>query len=188
MKIEKICVYCGSSAGRSPEYLAQAAVLGEYLAKNGIELIYGGGAIGLMGKVADSALASGGRVTGVIPKSLESVGHKNLSRLIVVDSMHERKKQMFELADGFIALPGGFGTFEEIFEITTWGQLGFHAKPFGLMNIDGYYDKLIEFLDYSVAEQFIRQEHRNMLLADNDLTALLKAMENYQPANIGKWY
>ena len=188
MKIEKICVYCGSSAGRLPEYVNQAAALGEYLAINDIEVVYGGGAIGIMGQVADSVLAAGGKVTGVIPKSLESVGHKGLTSMIVVDSMHERKKQMFELADGFIALPGGYGTFEEIFEITTWGQLGFHAKPFGLLNIGGYYDKLLKFLDYSTEQQFIRPEHRDILLSSSDYVSLIDEMKKHKSVPVQKWY
>ena len=157
MELKAICVYCGSSPGASPLYIQAAQDLGREIAERGIRLVYGGASVGLMGAVAKAALAAGGKVTGIIPRALfeQEVAFKNLDDLIVVDSMHIRKAKMAELADGFIALPGGYGTFDEFFEVLTWAQLGLHAKPCGLLNINHYYDHLLAFLDHSVNEMFV---------------------------------
>lgn len=171
-----ICVFCGSNAGHDPRYRAEAERLGGLLAGRGIELVYGGGNVGLMGVIADACLAAGGTVIGVIPEALigkevagRVVDHRGLTRLEVVASMHIRKARMAELADGFIALPGGFGTFEEFCEILTWGQLGFHVKPMGLLNINGFYDPLLALFERAVAEGFLRDENRAMALAAGDI-------------------
>lgn len=185
----RLCVFCGSRPGGRPAYRDTAARLGRLLADSGIELVYGGGKVGLMGVVADACLAAGGRVTGVIPRTLveREVGHDGLTVLEVVDSMHTRKARMAELADGFIALPGGIGTFEELFEILTWSQLGFHAKPVGVLDVEGYYAPLIEMLACSVAEGFMREETRRLLLAATDAEALLRAMAGYRPPQQARW-
>lgn len=192
--MQRICVFCGSNAGHDPIYRAEAERLGRLLAGRGIELVYGGGNVGLMGTVADACLAAGGTVIGVIPEALmgkevagRPVDHRSLTRLEVVDSMHTRKARMAELADGFIALPGGFGTFEEFCEILTWGQLGFHVKPMGLLNVNGFYEPLLALFDKAVAEGFLRAENRAMALADTDAGRLLAAMTDYRPEPVGKW-
>lgn len=174
--MQRICVFCGSSMGRNGAYRDAAAALGRLLAREGIGLVYGGASVGLMGTVADAVLAAGGEVIGVIPRALESkeIAHAGLSALHVVETMHERKALMAELADGFIALPGGMGTFDEFFEVVTWAQLGIHAKPFGLLNVAGYYDRLAAFLDYTVAEGFVRGEHREMIAVEESPEALLE--------------
>ena len=176
--MKSICVFCGSNAGNQPIYRSEAEKLGRLLAARGIELVYGGGNIGLMGAVADACLEAGGTVVGVIPQALmgkevagRPVDHRTLTRLEVVDSMHTRKARMAELAEGFIALPGGFGTFEEFCEILTWGQLGFHAKPMGLLNVNGFYDPLLAMFDRAVADGFLRLQNRAMALADSDMPA-----------------
>ena len=185
--MRSICVFCGSRPGAKPAYRAAAEALGQLLAERGIELIYGGGNIGLMGIVADACLAAGGKVVGVIPRALLEweVGHEGLTRLEVVDSMHTRKARMAELADGFIALPGGLGTFEELFEILTWAQLGFHNKPIGLLNVDGYYLPLVQMMERGVAEGFMKAENRGLLLAEDNLFALMRAMSVYHPPPVG---
>lgn len=162
MTLRSVCVFCGASPGASPVYQEAAVALGRHLAERGLTLVYGGGAVGLMGTVADAALAAGGEVIGIIPQSLQEaeIGHKGLTRLEVVDGMHARKARMAELADAFIALPGGLGTLEELFEVWTWGQLGYHAKPLGLLEVNGFYDPLLTFLDHLVDERFVRAEHR----------------------------
>lgn len=192
--MKRICVFCGSNAGHSPLYRAAAEELGRLLAARGIELVYGGGNIGLMGAVADACLDAGGTVVGVIPESLmgkevagRNVDHRALTRMEVVDSMHTRKARMAELADGFIALPGGFGTFEEFCEILTWGQLGFHTKPMGLLNVNGFYDPLLALFDKAVAEGFLRPQNRAMALAETDIGRLLDAMAAYQAEPVSKW-
>ena len=187
--MKKICVYCGSSLGRSEVYKNTAIVLGEELARRNITLVYGGACVGIMGILADAVLESGGEVIGVIPKALldKEVGHHGLTELQVVASMHERKKLMETLSDGFIALPGGMGTLEELFEVLTWGQLGFHNKPIALMNVDGYYDHLINHMEHSVNELYVRPEHTKMLMVDDDPAALLKQMAEYQPPVVSKW-
>ncbi len=188
MKLTKICVYCGSSAGKDPVYLQAARALGEEIAKRRLTLVYGGGRVGLMGEVARAVLNKGGRVIGVIPKSLQEqeLAFSELAELRVVDSMHERKAMMAELSDGFIALPGGYGTIEEIFEVLTWSQLGFHTKPCGILNINHYYDRLLEFLDQSVAAQFIYQPHRDLILQAVDPAVLLDIFTAYQPVRMNK--
>lgn len=192
--MKRICVFCGSSSGTRPVYRSAAQALGRSLAEQGLELVYGGGNVGLMGTVADACLAAGGQVIGVIPQALmgkEVAGrhleHRQITRLEVVDSMHTRKARMAELADGFIALPGGFGTFEEFCEIITWGQLGFHTKPCGLLNVEGYYDALLGLFDHAVAEGFLRQENRQLVLTAQEPDALLAAMGRYQAEPVTKW-
>ena len=192
--MKRICVFCGSNAGHDPRYRADAERLGRLLAVRGIELVYGGGNVGLMGIIADACLGAGGTVTGVIPEALigkevagRVVDHRGLTRLEVVDSMHTRKARMAELADGFIALPGGFGTFEEFCEILTWGQLGFHVKPMGLLNVNGFYDPLLTLFERAVADGFLRQENRAMALAAEDIETLLAAMAAFRPEPVSKW-
>jgi hypothetical protein len=192
--MQKLCVFCGANAGHSPIYRAEAEKLGRLLAGRGIALVYGGGNVGLMGAVADACLAAGGTVIGVIPEALmgkevagRNVDHRSLTRLEVVDSMHTRKARMAELADGFIALPGGFGTFEEFCEILTWGQLGFHAKPMGLLNVNGFYDPLLAMFERAVTDGFLRPQNRAMALADSDIERLLAAMADYRAEPVSKW-
>ena len=187
--MKRLCVFCGSRPGVRPAYRAAAEALGALFAEKGIELVYGGGNVGLMGIVADACLAAGGRVVGVIPRALLEweVGHEGLTRLEVVDSMHTRKARMAELADGFIALPGGFGTFEEFCEVLTWGQLGFHQKPMGLLNVNGFYDPLLAMFDRAVAEGFLRPQNRAMALADTEIASLLRQMAAYRPEPVSKW-
>lgn len=186
--MKRICVFCGSRPGVRPAYRAAAEAVGGLLAERGIELVYGGGNVGLMGIVADACLAAGGRVVGVIPRALLEweVGHEGLTRLEVVDSMHTRKARMAELADGFIALPGGLGTFEELFEILTWAQLGFHSKPVGLLNVDAYYQPLVQMMERGVAEGFMKAENRGLLLVEDNAQALLRTMGAYHPPAVGK--
>ena len=186
--MKRICVDCGSSPGIDPAYSEAARRLGRALAERKYELVYGGAHVGLMGDVADAALKAGGIVIGVIPKSFANkVSHQGLTELHVVDSMHERKAMMFDLSDGFIALPGGFGTLEEIAEVLTWAQLGLHKKPCGLLNVCGYFDLLLAFLDQAVCQGFIRREHRDMLLVSNDAGELLDGFTSYQAPNVEKW-
>ena len=192
--MKSICVFCGSNAGNQPIYRSEAEKLGRLLAARGIELVYGGGNVGLMGAVADACLEAGGTVVGVIPQALmgkevagRPVDHRTLTRLEVVDSMHTRKARMAELAEGFIALPGGFGTFEEFCEILTWGQLGFHAKPMGLLNVNGFYDPLLAMFERAVADGFLRPQNRAMALADRDIEGLLAAMAAYRAEPVSKW-
>jgi hypothetical protein len=186
--MKRICVYCGSSSGTGSEYLECATKLGKLLAEKGIELVYGGAEVGLMGAVASAAMNNGGKVIGIIPEAFaDKVGKNNLTEFHVVPTMHERKKIMFDLSDGFIALPGGFGTLEEVFEILTWAQLGFHAKPCGVVNVCGYYDKLLEFLDHSVSKSFIKKKHRKTLLVSDDLNDLIDQLERYDAPIVGKW-
>jgi uncharacterized protein (TIGR00730 family) len=192
--MKSLCVFCGSNAGQNPIYRAEAEKLGRLLAARQIELVYGAGNIGLMGAVADACLDAGGCVTGIIPEALvgkevagRPVDHRTLTRLEVVDSMHTRKARMAELSDGFIALPGGFGTFEEFCEILTWGQLGFHVKPMGLLNINGFYDPLLALFDHAVSEGFLRAPNRAMALVSSDIDDLLEQMANYRPEPVSKW-
>ena len=181
--MNNVCVYCGSSSGRLAVYTDSAQQLAQALLQRDIGLVYGGASIGLMGEVADAVLAGGGRVTGVIPRALakKEVAHSGLTELIVVDSMHERKARMAEAADGFIALPGGLGTLEELFEMLTWAQLGIHTKPCAMLDGNGYYNQLIAFLDHAVAEGFFKPVHRDMLLVDEDAGNLLDKMQVYSP-------
>jgi len=189
MKIKNICVYCGSSPGKNPAYSQAAVKLALALCEQNIGLVYGGGAIGVMGTVADAVLAAGGKAVGVIPKALaiKEVAHDSLSELHVVASMHERKAMMADLADGFVALPGGWGTLEEIFEILTWAQLGFHDKPCGLLNIEGYYDGLIGFLENSFDQQFVNELYRPMLMTAQEPMALLDQFATYRAPKVRKW-
>lgn len=185
----RICIFSGSSAGRLPLYSEAATRLGHALAKSGIGLVYGGASVGLMGAVADAALASGGEVIGVLPDFLaqKEIAHTGLSDLRIVNSMHERKALMAELSDGFVALPGGIGTLEELFEVWTWAQLGQHEKPCALLNINGFYDGLASFLEHIVDEAFLKPEHREMLIVEQDIDDLLKAMLSYTPPKVTKW-
>ncbi len=187
--VNKLCVYCGSNSGRRPEYIAGAKQLAYALVEKNIDLIYGGASVGVMGVLANSVLEEGGNVIGIIPQDLvnKEVAHDSLTELHVVGSMHERKALMAELADGFIALPGGLGTIEELFEILTWAQLGLHEKPCGLLNVFGYYDKLSAFLDYAVSEEFINDVHRSMLLVEEHPKALLERIEAYEAPHVAKW-
>jgi uncharacterized protein (TIGR00730 family) len=185
----RLCVFCGSSAGRHPDYRRAARDLGHTLAAQGVQLVYGGGNIGLMGAVADAVIAGGGHVIGVIPGALlaKEVGHRGLPDLRVVKTMHERKALMAELSDGFLALPGGYGTFEELFEIITWAQLGIHAKPVGLLNIAGFFDPLLALVDHAIGERFIRAEQRALFHAHAEIDPLLDAMRRHRPPEAHKW-
>ncbi len=187
--MKRICVYCGSSLGKNPWYRAAAEQLGAELVKRNLGLVYGGASIGLMGVVADAVLAGGGEVIGVIPQVLvaKEVSHSNLTELKVVNSMHERKALMAELADGFIALPGGLGTLEELFEILTWAQLGLHQKPCVLLNVNGYYDALIGFLDHALAEQFVNAKHRGLLLVADNPSAVVDRLVAYRAVAVERW-
>ncbi|MGH8224257.1 MAG: TIGR00730 family Rossman fold protein [Woeseiaceae bacterium] len=180
--MKRICVYCGSNAGRRSGYAAAARELATLLAQNRIGLVYGGAAKGLMGVLADAVLEAGGEAIGVIPRQLmeKEIGHAGLTELHVVDSMHERKTKMALLSNGFVALPGGYGTLEEIIEVLTWGQLKFHAKPCGLLNVDGFFDPLLSYLDRARTEGFLTRQHREMLLLADTPAALLRQFERYQ--------
>jgi len=187
--IKSICIYCGSSPGRLDAYAAAAIAVAEALVSRNIRLVYGGASIGIMGLVADQVLKLGGQVVGVIPKGLahKEVAHQQLTELHITQSMHERKMRMAELADGFIALPGGIGTLEELFEIWTWAQLGIHNKPCGLLNVEGYYDSLIGFLDHVLAEQFVKKHHHELLMVDSNPDRLLERYLNFQPPVVKHW-
>jgi uncharacterized protein (TIGR00730 family) len=184
MSIGRICVFCGSSVGARPRYAAAARELGRTLAGRGLGVVFGGGKVGLMGVLADAALAAGGEAIGVIPEALvaREIAHNGLTELRVVRSMHERKTLMADLADAFIALPGGYGTFEEFFEAVTWTQLGIHRKPCGLLNVDGYYDALLALLDRAVSDGFIRGVNRSLVLDAPDVLMLLEKLEAFRPA------
>ena len=187
--MKNICVYCGSNPGRLPEYRDAARLLGYEMASRGLGLVYGGASIGVMGAVADAVLERGGQAVGVIPYSLatKEVSHDGLDELIVVDSMHERKAKMAELSDGFIALPGGWGTIEEIFEMLTWAQLGFHEKPCGLLNVAAYYDPLFAFLENAIEQQFVKEEYRPMIIMDEAPAVLLDRFDHYRAPKVRKW-
>lgn len=187
-KIKSICVYCGSSSGRQTMYLETARQLADALVAREIQLIYGGASVGIMGAVADQVLTQGGRVIGVIPEALahQELMHSGLNELHITHSMHERKLKMAELADGFIALPGGIGTLEELFEIWTWSQLGFHQKPIALLNIAGYYDGLLNFIDHIENEQFLKPQHRKLLNVNSDVDALLDCMSDQYQRVVGQ--
>ena len=187
--MKRVCVFCGSNTGNRESYSAAACRMGEVIAHSTLELVYGAGQVGLMGALADTVLKHGGQVIGVIPEALvaRELAHRGVSDLRIVRSMHERKALMAELADGFIALPGGFGTFEEFCEILTWAQLGLHAKPCGILNVDGYYDALLDLFDRGVAEGFIPAQHRNWVLLDTDPQRLLDRMTQFVPPRVEKW-
>ena len=187
--MRRICVYCGSSNGRDPVYASAARALATALLENGISLVYGGADKGTMGIIADAMLQGGGEVHGVIPKLLcdKEIAHQGLTELHIVESMHERKSLMADLSDGFLAMPGGFGTLEEIVEIVTWGQLKIHSKPCGLLNTAGFFDPLLAYLDNAVEEEFLRPENRAMLLHDDDAGKLLQKFADYEPPGVEKW-
>jgi uncharacterized protein (TIGR00730 family) len=187
--MKRICVFCGSSPGARPEYRTAAINLGEALVARGLGLVYGGANIGLMGVLAHSVMSAGGEVIGVIPQSMvkRELAFTGVSDLRVTGSMHERKAVMADLSDGFIAMPGGLGTLEELFEILTWTQLGIHHKPAGVLNVEGYFDALLAFLDYAVAERFIKDEYRSMLIVDRDPNQLLDHFASYVPPKVEKW-
>ncbi len=187
--MKSVCVFCGSNPGNDPVYADGARAMGAEIARRGMVLVYGGGAVGLMGIVADAALAAGGEVHGVIPRALreKEVGHHHLTRLEIVETMHIRKARMAELSEGFIAMPGGIGTFEELFEIWTWAQLGIHDKPLAFLNVAGFYDPLATFLDNTVEAGFLKQTHRAMTITDTEPATLLDRMEQYVPAVTYKW-
>lgn len=187
--MQSICVYCGSAPGRSVAYVEGARALGATLARRGLRLVYGGASVGLMGAVADAVLEAGGEVIGVIPESLmkKELAHPGLTDLVVTRSMHERKTVMAERADGFVALPGGIGTFEELFEIWTWAQLGFHRKPCGILNVAGYYDQLLAFLDHARDEGLLAPSVRDVLQVADDADALLERFATWQPPNVDRW-
>lgn len=187
--IHRICVFCGSNAGTQPTYAEAAHELGRLFAREGVALVYGGGSVGLMGQLADAVLEAGGEVIGVIPHALwaREVGHRGLTDIRIVDTMHERKAMMADLADAFIALPGGLGTLEEIFEIWTWAQLGLHAKPVGFLDVSGYYAPLMQFLDRAVSEGFLREEHRATAVIESDPSLLLRRFDAWKPPRVEKW-
>jgi len=187
--MKRVCVFAGSSSGARPEYRAVARALGRTLAARGMGLVYGGAQVGLMGVLADAVLASGGHVTGVIPEALvaKEVAHNGLTDLRVVASMHQRKALMADLADAFIALPGGWGTVEEFFEILTWAQLGLHRKPCGLLNVHGYFDRLLAFVAHSMDEGFVRPEYREMVPVSDSPESLLDLLAAYAPPQVEKW-
>jgi uncharacterized protein (TIGR00730 family) len=188
--MRRLCVFCGSSPGARPSYGEAAEQLGRLLVGEGIGLVYGGGHVGLMGRLADAVLAEGGEAIGVMPEALvaREIAHTGLSDLRVVGSMHERKASMAELADGFVALPGGLGTVEELFEVYTWAQLGLHRKPCALLDVDGYYEGIARFLEHAVEERFLRAEHRSMLIVERDPRVLLDRLERFEPEAVApKW-
>lgn len=187
--MKSICVFCGSSYGALEVYGEAAAAAGKAIADNGYRLVYGGAKVGLMGTVADAALAAGGDVIGVLPKALQDkeIGHEGLTEFYQVDSMHERKALMADLSDGFVALPGGVGTLEEIFEVWTWGQLGYHEKPCGFLNIEGYFDHLIAFLDHQTQQGFTKKVMRDMVQIADTPTGLIDLFKAYEPPSAPKW-
>jgi uncharacterized protein (TIGR00730 family) len=187
--MKRICVFCGSSNGSQPVYAQSARGLGAVLASNGIGLVYGGGNVGLMGVVADAVMDGGGEVIGVIPEALvqRELAHRAVTELIVVRSMHERKAKMAELSDAFIAMPGGYGTFEEFCEIITWAQLGLHRKPCAILNVEGYYDPLLALFDHAVAEGFVHPSNRQLVLQGTEPNGLLNLLAAYKPPRTEKW-
>ncbi|MDQ2665744.1 MAG: TIGR00730 family Rossman fold protein [Gemmatimonadota bacterium] len=189
MTLHTVCVFCAAGDGRDPVYVKQALEMGRYLAESGRRIVYGGGRTGLMGALAEGALAAGGEIIGIMPKHLvdHEVAHTGLTELRVVASMHERKAMLAELSDGFLAMPGGLGTLEELFEIWTWGQLGLHRKPYGVLNVNGYFSPLLQFLDHAVTEQFVRPEYRALLVVDTEPAALIAQMESMEPPPLPRW-
>ena len=187
--MQSICVFCGSNSGANPLYAEAARNLGRLIAARGLRLVYGGARVGLMGALADAALAAGAHVTGIMPIALveKEIAHAGLTELRTVGSMHERKAMMADRSDAFLGLPGGAGTLEEVFEVWTWGQLGHHRKPVGLLNVAGFYDKLGAFLDHQMTERFVREEHRWMLAIHSDPETLLDGFDSYEPPQVAKW-
>lgn len=187
-ELRRICVICGSNPGQNPRYAEAARDLGTTLARQGIGLVYGGANVGLMGEVANAALSAGGEVIGVIPRAIhDRVGHGGLTRLEVVDSPHQRKQRFSDLSDAYIALPGGLGTFEELFEVATWGQLGIHHRPCGVLDVDGFYSGLFAFLEHAVAEQFVQPAHLHMIARGASPLELFDAFRKYEHPRIEKW-
>lgn len=187
--MDRLCVYCGSSEGRNSAYLDAARTLGREFAERGIDLVYGGGHVGMMGAVADATLDAGGEAYGVIPEALadREIAHKDLTELDVVDSMHTRKERMAELSDGFIALPGGFGTLAELMEVLTWAQLGFHRDPCGFLNVADYFTHLIDFFDHQLNEGFVSSDHRDMVVVTTDVENLLDQFTDYGPPAVKEY-
>lgn len=187
--IRSVCVFCGSSSGTDHRFALAANAFGALLAKEGITLVFGGGSVGLMGVVADAVLANGGKAIGVIPRALwdREVGHRNLSELHVVETMHERKAMMASLADAFVALPGGLGTLEEIFEVWTWAQLGIHSKPVGFLDAESFYAPLLAYVDRAVECGFVRPQQRAIAIVDGDPTSLLRRLADYEPPRVATW-
>jgi uncharacterized protein (TIGR00730 family) len=187
--MKNICLFCGSAVGKNPIYQKTAKELGLLFVKNQIRLVYGGGKVGLMGIIADTVMQNGGKVVGVIPQFLieMEVAHSRLSEQIMVKTMHERKKRMTDMAQGFIVMPGGLGTMDEFFEVLTWAQLGLHSKPIGLLNTNGFFDKLLDYIDFSVEEGFVKTQSRQMILVDTEPEALLDKMQNYEAGHVKKW-
>jgi len=187
--VRRVCVYAGSNPGNDPAYADAARELATLVAQRGMGIVYGGGKVGLMGVIADTALAAGGEVIGIMPQALidREIGHRGVTELKVVDSMHERKALMAELADAFVAVPGGIGTLEELIEVYTWSQLGIHHKACGVLNVNGYYDALAAFLDRAVDSEFLRREHRATLSVADTAEDLLAALAAYTPPTVGKW-
>ncbi len=187
--IESLCVYCASSTGSNPAIIEGTLALGRLMADEGVELVYGGGAVGLMGLLADTVMAGGGRVTGIIPMPLmpREVAHREITQLIEVDSMHARKAEMIDRSDGFVALPGGFGTLEELAEVLTWSQLGIHHKPVGLLNVDGFYDDLLSYFDRCIADRVLKVRNRRLLIDRTEPAALLEAFRAHEPDFEPKW-
>ena len=188
-RLNSICIFCGANHGLDPVYEKVARDVGRQLALEQRQIVYGAGSVGLMGVIADAALAEGGYVVGVIPTFLKEkeVDHKGIQEVIVTDTMHVRKQTMVDRSEGFIALPGGLGTLDELAEILSWAQLGVHRHPVGILNVNGYFDQLIAFVDHSVAQGFVRQENREIILVDDDLTRLLAKMEAYEAPDVEKW-
>lgn len=187
--LSSICVYCASSPGVDPGFAEAAASLGQLLARRGVRLVYGGGHVGLMGVVADAALAEGGEVHGVITRALENkeIAHRGLTTLQVMETMHDRKAAMADMADAFIMLPGGFGTLEEFLEVVTWTQLGVHSKPCGVLNVRGFFDPLVALFDTATQERFVRPEHRDMVVIESDAATMLDRLRSWTPVTIDKW-
>jgi len=187
--LQRFCIYCGSSPGARPEYAEAAKTCGTMLATRGIGLVYGGGNVGMMGMIADAVIDAGGEVIGVIPHHLadKELAHEGATQMIRVNSMHERKQLMADLSSGFIALPGGIGTLEELFETMTWLQLGLHRKPIGLLNVAGFFDAMLTFLDHMVAERFLKAEHRDLLIVDDDIERVVDRMAAFEPPDANKW-
>jgi uncharacterized protein (TIGR00730 family) len=187
--MKRICVFCGSNSGTNPVYAEAAKRMGSVLVRRGIGLVYGGGRVGLMGTIADTVMAEGGEVIGIIPEALaaKEVAHHGLTELHIVGSMHERKAMMAELSDGFIAMPGGVGTFEEFCEVLTWAQLGIHLKPCGLLNVANYYGPLLALFNHAVAEGFVRPEHRSLVLESTEPEEMIELLARYRPPHLDKW-
>jgi uncharacterized protein (TIGR00730 family) len=187
--MRSVCVFCGSNSGRRGAYAEAARAVGRTIAKQGLRLVYGGAMVGLMGELADAALAAGGEVVGIIPVALveREIAHSGLTEIVHVHSMHERKAKMADMADAFLALPGGVGTLEELFEVWTWAQLGHHRKPVGLLNVEGYFDPLLAFIDHQCGEGFMRPEHRDMLVVGSEPLRIIERFSAYQPPSVTKW-